>query len=106
MLFWPPKDFHKLTKHWNFGPALLSGCLFSPDIELSETVWLWLLFSPPWGRVGDGFAWPHAAARSLTQGRHEIRGVTGSSCACPGQFWAMPTVSASLSLSKVSWIGQ
>lgn len=56
MLFWPPKDFHKLTKHWDFGPALLSGCLFSPDIELRETVWLWLLFSAPWGRGGDGFA--------------------------------------------------
>ena len=50
MFFWPAKEFHELTKHWNLGPGLLSVHLFSHNMELKETIGLWLLSCPlEWG---------------------------------------------------------
>lgn len=46
MFFWPRKEFHKLTKHWDLGAGLLSVRLFSRDVELDETACRWLLPLP------------------------------------------------------------
>ena len=52
MSFWPLKDFHKLTKHWD----LAFWLLVPPDTELSDSLAM-TSFPSSLGGSGDGFAY-------------------------------------------------
>lgn len=92
MSFWPLKDFHKLTKHWD----LAFWLLVPPDTELSDSLAVTSFLSSLGGAVVMGLP---TGAQSLAQESLKVRGVTGSSCMprtvlgyayCPGINGSVP----------------